>query len=513
MRNTFKLSFLVVALAVAGCSSQSKPTELGTVGSQGLYDSQIQDALGGQRYTEAQMIAQRQFNQFQTQLDELEDKRRQLDASLNARAYESGLAEAPGSAAEATRIAAFQDATRQSQSFVAEVGSQAAIQQALIENKRDQDLLAEEREAARLVEEARKEGSNELASEIDALRNDIEGQRALEMAARAERSKQFEEQRFALAVANAEAQRQAKVKLDEEALKLTQLQSELAAQEARVAAARTELTRYDEVAASLRSTTVAQSVTGSGAPSELVQLKESELAQLKSEAEARTNRRIKQIEAELADRKAQIVSKARTEIAALSANTELAKASIVAPVVTGRAVYPSTAARRDAPAKSVTKASSPTPKPATKRPQSKPIVATPPSAPVLTVNTFEPRVQTSPTVPGSDEIGGAVLAIGSRVTPPAAPSAAAPLLVAAKTRSVFDVFYVYNDKDSWERFQAYLKAYGITDFEPVHNNRTGEFFIYCGRYYDDEEAASRVAWLNAKTNTKHVQSRETHVPN
>ena len=150
MRNTFKLSFLVLAMAMAGCSSQSKPTELGMVGPHDLYDSKIQDALGGQRYTEAQMLAKRKFNDFQSQLDDLEAKRSHLDASLNARAYESGLSEAPGSVAEAQRIAEFQDATLQTQTFVAEVGSRAAIQQALIENKRDQELLAEDREACLL---------------------------------------------------------------------------------------------------------------------------------------------------------------------------------------------------------------------------------------------------------------------------------------------------------------------------------------------------------------------------
>ena len=144
MRNPFKLSILAIALAMAGCSSQSKPVELGTVATQSQYDDQIQDGLGAQRYTEAQLLAQRQFNEFQGQLDELEAKRRELDAAINARAYENGAMEAPASSSEAGRIGDYQEASRASQQRVAEANSQLVLQQSRIENQRDQDLLSAE---------------------------------------------------------------------------------------------------------------------------------------------------------------------------------------------------------------------------------------------------------------------------------------------------------------------------------------------------------------------------------
>jgi hypothetical protein len=105
-----------------------------------------------------------------------------------------------------------------------------------------------------------------------------------------------------------------------------------------------------------------------------------------------------------------------------------------------------------------------------------------------------------------------VLAGGSQVSNPAAQASVAPLVVSPKTRSVYDVYYVYKDEGSWTKFQGFLKAYGITDFEPTRNNKAGEFFIYCGRYYDKDEAATRVAYLNKTTASTNVKVRETQVP-
>lgn len=534
MRNTFKLSILVVAMAMAGCSSQSKPVELGTVAPQSQYDDYIQDALGVQRYSEAQMLAQRKFSDFQDQLNDLEEKRRALDAALNARAYESGQAEAPGSSAEAGRIGDYQAASRASQARVAEASSRLTIQQSLIENQRDQALLAADREAAKKIAAVQDQDAKDLAAAEERLKQDIEGRRSIDSAARLEASKQFEEQRFALAVANADAERQAKSRLDDEIRTLQRLRSEaagraghqeariaelrrqiaeieqsliqtgaadatlLASQEARIASAQAEVDRLASVAQQLKSSTVSAGATLVGPSSEFVQVKEAELSRLRSATEVRTARRIDDIKAALAEQKTGIVSRARTEIATLSADTELTKARVVAPVVTGRAVYTGEVqAQRPLPS------TAPVPKALTIKQ---------PSAPVLTVNRFEPKTNAAPTAPSNDEIGGAVLSVGSGVAPPKPQGSAAPLVVAAKTRSIFDVYYVYKDEASWTKFQNYLKAYGITDFEPTHNNRDGEFLIYCGRYYDDEQAASRVAFLNSTTNTKHVQVRETQVP-
>ncbi len=390
MRNPFKLSILAIALAMTGCSSQSKPVELGTVASQNQYDDQIQDGLGAQRYTEAQLLAQRQFNEFQGQLDELEAKRRELDAAINARAYENGVMEAPASSAEADRISEYQEASKALQQRVAEANSRLLLQLSRVENQRDQDLLFAEREAARRIAEAE----------------------------------------------------------DQER--------------------------------------------------KMVQMKQVELAKITSEADARLSRRVAEIKSDLEAQKAGIVARARTDIASLSADAEKAKATVVAPVVTARAVYTGT------PTATISR------QPEVRETPTKPRRDT--TAPVLTVNRFEPQVKASPSVPTKEELGGEVLAVGAGVhsSTPSAP--VAPLVIVAKTRSVYDVFYVYKDESSWTRFQSYLKAYGISDFVATHNNAAGEFLIYCGRYYNEEEAGSRVSYLNSKTSTKHVQVRETQVP-
>ena len=535
MRNPFKLSILALALAMAGCSSQSKPVELGMVATQNQYDDQIQDSLGAQRYTEAQLLAQRQFNEFQGQLDELEAKRRELDAALNARAYESGGVDAPASASEAGRIGVYQDASKASQERVAEANSHLMLQQSRVENQRDQDLLAAEREAARRITDAEDQERRALATAEAELRQDIAGRQSIDAANRLEETKQFEDQRFALAVANADAERQARSTLESEAVELQRLQLEaaarmsghearieelrrqieeiertmiqvrasdavlLAGQESKVTSAQADVDRLVLVGKQLRTSTL--SATAASAPSsEHVQLKQAELAKLTADSDARLARRVAEIKADLDAQKAGIVARARTDVASLSADAERAKAKVVAPVVTARAVY----SGNSKPSAPVVR------QPIVKTPPSKPVRDI--AAPVLTVNRFEPQVKASPSVPSNDELGGEVLAVGAGVRPPAPSASAAPLVIAAKTRSVYDVFYVYKDESSWTKFQSYLKAYGISDFEPSHNNAAGEFLIYCGRYYSEEEAGSRVSYLNAKTNTKHVQVRETQVP-
>lgn len=73
MRNLFKLTLLAAALSLSGCGSLAeKPTELTTTEPQSQYDDQIQDALGSQKFVEAQMLYQRRFNDFQSQIEELE---------------------------------------------------------------------------------------------------------------------------------------------------------------------------------------------------------------------------------------------------------------------------------------------------------------------------------------------------------------------------------------------------------------------------------------------------------
>lgn len=534
MRNSFKLSLLAAALALAGCvGGTNKPVELSTVGPQSQYDQQIQDSLGDQRTTEAQMLYQRRFNEFQSQINELEEKRRNLDAALNQRAYESGVAEAPASSSEAGRIREYQEAARASQSRVAEEASKYAIQQSLIENKRDKAILEAESRAAKRISEIEIQSSKELQQTEDRLRQDIDGRKSFDTAARLEESKKFDEQRITLLLANADAERQANEKLTSETNALARIRSEsegriadlsrqiaslqaqlqrvqaedgraIALQESKVSGAATESERLAGISRQLKSSTAAANVSASVPNSDFVQVKESELARVRTEAEVRKSQSIADVNTRLAQEKNDIISHARTEIASISSRTEMAKATVLAPVVTGRAVY--------ADNYSATAVKAPAPPSTSLAPQPKPIPAKVTPAPVLTISRFEPKINQNPSQLTNDEIGGAVIAGGAGVAPPSAQGGAAPLRVAAKSRPVYEVLYVYKDEASWTKFQQYLQAYGITEFYPSRNNKAGEFLIYCGRYYDEDQAASRVTFLNKTTSTKHAKVRLTQVP-
>jgi hypothetical protein len=537
MRNTFNLSVLAAALLLAGCAgSSNKPVELGTIEPQSQYDQQIQDGLGAQRTTEAQLLYQRRFNDFQGQINELEDKRLALDAALNARAYESGSAEAPASLSEAGRIREYQEAARASQTRVAEEASKNSIQQSLIENTRDKALLEAESRAAKRISDIEIQSAKDLQQTEDRLRQDIDGRKSIDSAARLEESKKFDEQRITLLLANADAERQANDRLTSETNALSKLRSESEAriadldrqiaalqsqlqkaraedsraitfQESKVATASSEALRLAGITNQLKSSTAAANVSTSSPNSEFVQAKESELARLRNSSEARKTQSIADINSRLAQEKNDIISHARTEIASLSARSEMAKASVLAPVVTGRSVY----------ADNYSSTAVKTPQlPSTSLVPVKPAVVARPSpskpAPVLTITRFEPKMNQAPTTITNDEIGGSILAGGVGNAPPSPQSSAAPLVIAPKSRSVYEVFYVYKDEASWSKFQEYLKAYGISDFYPKHDNKDGKFFIYCGRYYDEDQAASRLNYLNKTTATKHAQVKLTQVP-
>lgn len=537
MRKVFKLSALAASLLLVGCAGTSnKPVELGTIGPQSQYDQQIQDGLGAQRTTEAQLLYQRRFNDFQGQMDELEQKRQQLDAALNARAYESGSAEAPASLSEAGRIREYQEAARASQTRVAEEASKNSIQQSLIENTRDKAILEAEGRAAKRISDIEIQEAKELQQTEDRLRQDIDGRKSIDSAARLEESKKFDEQRITLLLANADAERQANDRLTSETNALSSFRGEseariadldrqiaalqaqlqkvrsedsraMAQLESKVKTASSESERLAGITRQLKSSTAAANVSVSAPSSEFVQVKESELARLRNDSEARKTRAIADINARLAQERNDIISHARTEVASLSARSEMAKASVLAPVVTGRSVYAdnySTTAVKTPPLPSTSIVPQPKPIAVAKAPQVK--------APVLTITRFEPKINQAPTTISNDEIGGSVIAGGSVVAPPSPQASASPLVIAPKSRSVYEVFYVYQDQASWTKFQEYLKAYGISDFYPTHDNKAGKFFIYCGRYYDEDQAASRLTYLNKTTSTKHAQVKLTQVP-
>lgn len=539
MRNVFKLTLLAAALSASGCSFVQKPAEVGLLEPQSQYDDKMQDALGNQKFSEAQILYQRRLNGFQKEIDEIDSKRKNLDAALNARAYESGLAEAPPSNSEAGRISEYQSAARASQSRVAEEASKLTLQQSLIENRRDKDLLEAERRAAKEIGEVEIQAAKDLAAAEDRINQDIEGRRSIDNAARLKESQRFDEQRFTLALANAESERQANQKLMDETALLSRLKTEaearvtaqdlrvvelkrqiaeieaqivqtrsqdavaVAAQQSKVNGAQAEAARLADISLKLKSTVSPGSGVAGPHNSEYVQTKELELSRARSQLEITKSQRIAQINSNLSQEKNSIVARARTEIATSTANTEMSKASITAPVLTGRAVYTG---------ENVKKHAVPTP-PAE---AAKPLPSAPPrvtkASPVLVINRFEPKVDEAKSAVTNESIGGSIIAGGSGVTPPGPPVASAPLVIAPKSRSVYEVFYVYKDEGSWKKFQEFLRAYGISDFIAEHSNKTGEFFIYCGRYYDEEQAASRVTYLNNTTASKNVQVKQSQVP-
>lgn len=539
MRNVFKLSLLAAALSGSGCSYVQKPVEVGTLEPQSQYDDKMQDALGNQKITEAQMLYQRRLNGFQKDIDDIEYKRKNLDAALNARAYESGLAEAPASDSEAGRISEYQSAARASQARVAEEASKLTLQQSLIENRRDKDLLEAERKAAKEIGEVEIQAAKDLAAAEDRINQDIEGRRSIDSAVRMKENQRFDEQRFTLALANAESERQANQKLVDETALLSRLKTEsearvagqelrvvelrrqiaeieaqivqirsqdavaLASQQTKVNGAQAEAVRLADISAKLKSAVSSASGIAGPQNSEYVQAKELELSRARGQLEITKSQRIAQINSILAQEKNSIVARARTEIASSTASTEMSKAGITAPVLTGRAVYSG---------ENAAKAAVATPPAGPSKVLTPALPRVTKSSPVLVINRFEPKVDEAKSAVTNESIGGSIIAGGSGLTPPGPPVASAPLVIAPKSRSVYEVFYVYKDEGSWKKFQEFLRAYGINDFIAEHSNKSGEFFIYCGRYYDDEQAASRVTYLNKTTATKNVQVKQSQVP-
>lgn len=543
MQNFFRMSVLALAVAASGCSvlGGHHPTELELGAPQSQYDDRIQDALGAQKYSEAELLYQRQFNGFQTQLDELEKKRRSFDAALNARGYESGIQGAPASEEEAGRISEYQAASRATQARVAELTSKSTLDQSRVENRRDQDLLDIDSRTSQEIAAIEEQSAMSLSKLEDEINQEIEGRRSIDSAARAEENNRLNEQRITLVLANAESERQARQKLAEAqsefetiqgqanakvaekqaqisdlrrqiSLIEAQIQSEstqdavhVKAQQGRVDAAKADVERLAKITSDLKRT---GNLTASGSvDADYAAQKAALLGRAREEAQARKAKLIADANARAARAKTAISTSARTEVATLKAQSEMGKADLVSPVVTGRAVY------SGGPTRPAGQASAPT-RPPIARPQQ--IIDRPMKsaqrAPVLTVTRFEPRVSDSPSVVPTEDLGNVVLAGTSGVSAPQAPTSVPPLVVAAKTRTIFDVFYVYQDEGSWKKFQDFLRAYGIHDFEPTRDRNKGQYFIYCGRYYAQEEASARVAYLNRTTATTNVQVRETIVP-
>ena len=447
---------ITLAAVLSGCSSTHEPAELATIEPTSQYDQRMQDSLGAQKYTESQILYMRRLNEFKDQIDSLERQKKALEASLSTTAYEQDINSGHAPSTEAGRMQEFQAATQASQARIAEENSKATIRQSIIENDRDRAVL---------------EAETRAAAEIEQLRIATSTQQAKAAAEKAESARTLEKQRFAMAVANAEAERKAAETVEEIHARISAVKGQLAGLEANLAQAQKEHQRLADLSKQLQ------------APVAVASANEPSL-------DAETEARIAEIKARLAKEITEITNRARTEVAGITAGSEINKASVVAPVVTGRAVYagsygekPTTFVKVDPPQQ---------------KPVAKPFAAPVKQEAIATVSRFEPKISPVVIQRGSDT-GSAMLAGGPVTTSVQSP---APIVVAPKSRMIYDVLYVYKDEGSWRKFQRYLEAYGINDYEPVHKD--GSFYLYMGRFYDKLAAARRVDFLNRTTNTSHA---------
>lgn len=520
MKTPFLLSLLTASILLAGCagSGLEKPAEL-TLEAPSQYDQRLQDGLGSQRYREANILYQRQMNELGDDIERLERQKKALEAGLNNAAYENGLDVRPASAAEADRISEYQDAARQSQAKIARSDAELTVQKALLENRRDADLLSVDRKVEAKVADIEREYAKLVNLAEQNTRDLISARNQQEQATAAIRSREaaaLDSQRFTLAVANAEQIKEARADLTAAQTDLDtsqrQYESQIAALEAKLAALRTEsaqtlalkndriskaesnLNRLVEVGEMLKAHQ-SQTVAATSSDFQLfVSEQERRLADHLAEIDRSKQLRIAEVRAQVAEEKTLISSRTRTEIAGLESVATIQKSTVIAPVVTGRKVYtgdsdkPSHASVRpaDTAAKSFALAS-----------QSKPI----------TVSTFKPVLEAKPE--GNQDDMDVVVATGNSSN---RAFAGAPVVQEAKTREVYDVVYVYTDELSWDRFKRYLEAYGITDITSTRNNKKGEWYIFAGRFYDDKTAAQRVDDLNRKTHTSHAKVIKKDIP-
>lgn len=152
MRIPFLLSILGSAVMLVGCAN-SKPVEIGLIDRPDVYNDRMLDALGGQRYTEQQMIYMRKIDQYEHELEQIDEKRRALEDRLALNQLEAGAGSISASDDEASRISEFANATYETQSRLAQENADREAQQALIENERDRRLMEAELEANRRLAE------------------------------------------------------------------------------------------------------------------------------------------------------------------------------------------------------------------------------------------------------------------------------------------------------------------------------------------------------------------------
>ncbi|WGK63382.1 hypothetical protein QAO71_17730 (plasmid) [Halopseudomonas sp. SMJS2] len=513
MRILFLPSLLTVSLMLAGCAG-TPPAELAMVEAQSKYDDRMLDALGQQRYTESQIIYNRQLSEYEERLEELERKRQGLESALTASAYEHDISDARPDSAESKRIGDFQSATYAAQARAAQAAARAETRGAVIENNRDAALAELEGAAARRIAELERHNSS---------------------------SGSLNEQRIVVAIANAESERRIATEIDELTTKVETLKANnralVAAHEKQINERRLQISALEAEIIGIQSDVdnLTRRETAALRPhtsrlevlyKEAAKLAEISAKLISPEPSTKQNQTTDtaaakaDILAELANQKALITSKARLELAETSTHAVLEAATVVAPVVTGRKVYAGEFGVKPEPYAHTT--------PAPNRPRAESLVArqtvpaekgrvSKPSAPtvnpvkgsdrVLVVDSFEPRPGITPTESERNTVGSVIITTSS-----ASAGTAKPIVVAPSTRTTFNVVYQYSDKDSFDQFQRYLKAYGVTDTTATENPGRKEYTIWAGRYYTADEAARRVDQLNKTTSTSHASIIRQEVP-
>ena len=148
MRSPFVFTLLTSAILISGCSSTSVP-EVGLTQPASQYDDRMLDSLGGQKYTEQQMLYMRKVKNLEHDLDALEDKRKALESSISLNQLEAGSGKLQASDSEAVRMTDYAGAIQASQTRIAQGSAEHAIKQALIENERDRKLMEAELQSNR----------------------------------------------------------------------------------------------------------------------------------------------------------------------------------------------------------------------------------------------------------------------------------------------------------------------------------------------------------------------------
>jgi hypothetical protein len=468
------------------------------------YDDRMLDALGQQRYTESQIIYNRQLNDYEERLKDLERQRKLLEDSFSSAAYENDIADAPPDSAESERMDDFQSATFAAQARTAQASARAETLSAVIENERDTAIAEAEGRAAKAIAvlEQRGEDTDDL-----------------------------NEQRIVVAIANAESERRVAAEIADITQKIEILKAEhrtliaarmkeieqhklqIAALESEIKGVEAEVQNLAaREAAAIGPHTAKLGVLREEA-SRLAEISAKLLSPDTSKAQASAAyiaTRRAEIIASLATEKARIASAARLELAETKTNEVLEVATVVAPVVTGRKVYagdygiePKPFVHIQTQTRQTAVAATP---PATESPArndrpSKPIV-TPvarPKDPILVVDRFEPKLGVSQSQSERNSVGSVVITSSSTSA-----GTAKPIVVVPSTRTAFNVVYTYSEKGGFDQFQRYLEAYGINDITATEHPSRKEYIIWAGRYYTAEDAARRIDHLNKVTSTSHA---------